>query len=291
MDPATASALIGAGSSLLGGLFGRSSERKANAAAQRLNQQQFDQLFNHSIKARVEDAKRSGIHPMFALGANVSGPSLSPYVPSSGSHMGTGIAAAGQALATGFSRKQQQQIAQQTATSALQVNQSQVKLNEAQAQLALSEAKRTEQAFMSSGRDILGMMSTGIASPLSPTMPKPNFGGVKVTPLKRSQPRKPTRLSVTPQKSDEHPTRHGVQSTHVPMETPDGRIVLVPNPDGGMDEITSPAYLNMLIDQITSGALMNALPEALGYGKRGYRRFQPKPGRKYGSGTQFQFRR
>lgn len=53
--------LIGAGTSLLGGLLGKSSADKAN-------KQQMD-LAQNSIKYRVEDANRAGVHPLYAMGA------------------------------------------------------------------------------------------------------------------------------------------------------------------------------------------------------------------------------
>lgn len=55
---------IGAIGSLVGGLFGGRSQRKANEENARL-QREFAQ---HGISWRVEDAKRAGLHPLFALG-------------------------------------------------------------------------------------------------------------------------------------------------------------------------------------------------------------------------------
>lgn len=58
-------ALVGAGASLIGGLLGKSSTEKANAQNIRL-QKQFAQ---EGIRWKVEDAKKAGIHPLYALGA------------------------------------------------------------------------------------------------------------------------------------------------------------------------------------------------------------------------------
>lgn len=62
-------ALIGAGASLLGGVLGRSHQEDLIRAEH--------QRQDTSIQRRVADAKAAGIHPMFALGANVSSPSVS----------------------------------------------------------------------------------------------------------------------------------------------------------------------------------------------------------------------
>jgi hypothetical protein len=65
MDPITGAAVISAGSSLLGGLFGRSSAKKA-AAKEAALQREFAQ---NGIRWKVEDAKSAGVSPLYALGA------------------------------------------------------------------------------------------------------------------------------------------------------------------------------------------------------------------------------
>lgn len=81
--------LISAGTSLLGGLFGRKSQEEANAknlAAQR-------EFAQSGVQWRVADAKKAGIHPLAALGAQTA--SFSPSFVGDTS-FGTGIAQAGQ---------------------------------------------------------------------------------------------------------------------------------------------------------------------------------------------------
>lgn len=63
---------IGAASSLLGGLFGNKSNKKAQANADAL-QREFAQ---HGVRWRVEDAKAAGLHPLYAL--HSGGASFSP---------------------------------------------------------------------------------------------------------------------------------------------------------------------------------------------------------------------
>lgn len=64
---------IGAAADLLGGLVGRDENRRAtdrSIEAQR-------EFAKHGIQWRVEDAKAAGLHPLYALGASTSGPSVS----------------------------------------------------------------------------------------------------------------------------------------------------------------------------------------------------------------------
>jgi len=81
--------LISAGTSLLGGLFGKKSSEKANAqniAAQR-------EFAQNGIQWKVADAKAAGLHPLAALGAQTA--SFSPSFVGDTS-FGTGVANAGQ---------------------------------------------------------------------------------------------------------------------------------------------------------------------------------------------------
>lgn len=80
--------LISAGASLLGGILGQKSQEK-NAQKQYEQQKEFAQS---GIQWKVEDAKKAGIHPALALGAQPA--SYSPVQV--GSDLSTGIMAAGQ---------------------------------------------------------------------------------------------------------------------------------------------------------------------------------------------------
>lgn len=103
MDPFLTSALVSAGSNLLGGFLGRSSQeeqREANAALQR-------EFAQNAIQWKVADAKKAGIHPLYAMGA----PSISPAVSvqsdplaSSLSSMGSDVSRAMMASATSEQR-------------------------------------------------------------------------------------------------------------------------------------------------------------------------------------------
>lgn len=93
--------LISAGTQLIGGLLGRSESGKSRQMAaeqfgENLNLQR--DLANHSIRWRVEDAKRAGIHPLYALGAPPVSGSLSPTVVGADMSMSNAVANMGQDL-------------------------------------------------------------------------------------------------------------------------------------------------------------------------------------------------
>lgn len=90
--------LIGAAASLGGAFLGKSAAEKASERAYQHAQQQMAyqrEFAQHGIQWRVEDAKRSGIHPLYALGAQTT--SFAPVsVGSSSYDMGPALAKAGQ---------------------------------------------------------------------------------------------------------------------------------------------------------------------------------------------------
>lgn len=87
--------LLSAGANLLGGILSdRSADKRASNQADL--QREFAQ---HGIRWKVEDAKAAGLHPLAAIGAQVT-----PYQPISvgDSGLGAGIAAAGQDISRAF---------------------------------------------------------------------------------------------------------------------------------------------------------------------------------------------
>lgn len=77
--PAIIGAGISAGAGLAGGILNLGAQNRANKTQERLASEQmaFQQdLATQGIRWRVNDAKKAGIHPLYALGANI--PSYAP---------------------------------------------------------------------------------------------------------------------------------------------------------------------------------------------------------------------
>lgn len=102
--------IISAGASLLGGALANKSNKDAasdqtaasvaNAAADRELQKQMAQ---EGIRWRVADAKAAGIHPLFALGAQLPSSSPTTFIPGSfQDSMGAAVADAGQSIGRAF---------------------------------------------------------------------------------------------------------------------------------------------------------------------------------------------
>lgn len=92
-------ALIAAGASLLGGLMNKSSNDDNNAAAAANAERNIamqKEFAQSGIQWKVEDAKKAGVHPLYAIGAQ--GASFSPvsYAGSADTSMGSAIASSGQ---------------------------------------------------------------------------------------------------------------------------------------------------------------------------------------------------
>lgn len=91
--------LISAGASLLGGLFGSNSADKARESQEAMNAQNIAlqrEFAQNGIQWKVEDAKKAGIHPIYALGGSTS--SFTPVSANfaTDTSMPNAIAAAGQ---------------------------------------------------------------------------------------------------------------------------------------------------------------------------------------------------
>lgn len=103
--------LIAAGSSLLGGIIG--GNQQAKLAKQNIQlQKDFAQ---QGIQWKVADAKKAGVHPLYALGAQTT--SFSPV--SVGSSLGEGIASAGQDVGRAVNATSSESVRASAAAAAL----------------------------------------------------------------------------------------------------------------------------------------------------------------------------
>lgn len=93
--------LISAGASLAGGLINKKSAESANAAQQAIAAKNFEmqeQFAKKGIRWKVNDARKAGIHPLYALGAQTT--SFSPVSVGSSvdTSFGSAVASMGQDL-------------------------------------------------------------------------------------------------------------------------------------------------------------------------------------------------
>lgn len=176
--PVVAGAMIGAGASLLGGVISDKSARKQQRASLDA-QREFAQ---HGIRWRVEDAKAAGLHPLYALGASTTGPSI----PVMESGLGRGLSEAGQHVGRAVAAQESPDQAAARRWS-LELLKSQVAESDARQMAIYSQIMRdSQQAQASSG----GVGSGAQLNPdflTSPQNPDVRKHGVNVVQVKPSE--------------------------------------------------------------------------------------------------------
>ncbi|QXP08497.1 MAG: DNA pilot protein [Arizlama microvirus] len=112
MDPITGAALIGAGSSLLGGLFGNSAQKKANETNVKLQREQLDwqeRMSNTSWQRSVADMKAAGLNPMLGFSqGGASTPNVSAATVQPVDALAKSVSSAGDKAAQVLAMQQQQ---------------------------------------------------------------------------------------------------------------------------------------------------------------------------------------
>lgn len=121
MDPVIGAGLIGAGSSLLGGVLNSNAASEARAENRQMammNMLQQRDFAQNGISYRVADAERAGIHPLYALGAQTTSFAPVSVGGSANDSMGNALHAAGQdisrALLAGRGQDERLQAMQDT---------------------------------------------------------------------------------------------------------------------------------------------------------------------------------
>ena len=175
---------IQAATSLFGSFFNRNENRRATSLNNAEARRQFNEVQHRTVQNRVADARAAGISPLAALGISPVNPNAHfiPGQPASGSSIGEGLALAGDAVAKGVesssaTAKTAQALAARLTASQIKATDAQALKSEAEAQLALSEAKRAETTAGHFGRDWGALNFSGngaVTTPFKfPKMPGP----------------------------------------------------------------------------------------------------------------------
>lgn len=156
--------IISAAGSIAGSLIGKSEDEAARGRSEYWNRkaldwskEQFGVLTRSALQRKVTDAKRAGLHPLFALGAQA--PGSVPFIPGqapSGSHLGEGIRDAATEIGRGVSRGQRAsreaarvraegRRADRVADAQVRGIEARAAADEAQALATLSTLRRAEQ--------------------------------------------------------------------------------------------------------------------------------------------------
>ena len=182
------------------------------------------------LTRRVADAKSAGLHPLFALGA--TGGYSRSSTGFSGSHMGEGVARAGEAVAQGMRERTRGKVA--TATRAegtaehklrLIKMQKEIQLDDAALMKAASDLKIAEQALMSG--------------------PRGNIVGPPGQVLGEAPMDRP--IISTPRQS---------LPTWSEIRNPDGSVSRVLNPELGLDEVGQFEFLRQQAQEWMTDKLM-----------------------------------
>ena len=207
------------GGDLLSLGLGYSADKK-NRRLQRdqmaMAQRQFDSQMDQSVQRRVADARKAGIHPLFALGASVG---ASPTLSSGGGRETNEAGRAAQGLARNLAAAQ-------------------IAKTEAEAMLAASQAARVRQDMHSQGRD-LPEVAPGFMGPGA----RMGAGGVGPSAPRSVPNRDIPQISVSRTYADrynEKVRRMPARPTQLYLDVWDqarGEWVQVFNPDLGLDEV------------------------------------------------------
>lgn len=165
---------IGAGTSFLGGLLGSSANRKMAERAERFNRE----VLQNAIQWRVQDARKAGLHPLFALGANVATSGGNPQFI--GDPLGPSLAEAGQDISNALVRTQtaEQRMKNQLDLALMAKN---IEETDARTQYIRAQQRALEQAGAASPGG-LGLQAEPYSGIVGQAINQPGMGIVNVKP-------------------------------------------------------------------------------------------------------------
>lgn len=130
-----------AGAQIIGGLINRDSVNKTNDQNYRMAQEEAAkqrEFAQSGISWKVEDAKRAGIHPLYALGANTVNYAPATVGAVADTSLGNAVAGAGQSLSRAIESTSttQQRAAQSASLAGLQLERASLENDYLRAQIA-----------------------------------------------------------------------------------------------------------------------------------------------------------
>jgi len=141
-------ALVSGAASLAGGFMNRQASQDANAQSMAMAQQNMAQqreFAQNGIRWRVEDAKAAGIHPLYALGAQVSSFSPVSVGSTADNSMGNAVANMGQDIGRAIQATRtddERMSAYTSALSALQLERGSLENDLLRSKIALLQQQR-----------------------------------------------------------------------------------------------------------------------------------------------------
>lgn len=164
-----AAAGLAAGAGVGGGIIGNLINQNQVENEQTRNQSNWQVQMDESIQRRVADAKKAGIHPLYALGMGVA-PSSQPIVMNDS--LGPSMQQAGQSISSALARNQsvQDKVTQDLTDNLIRA---QTRQADAQAMLTDSERMRNIQA----GQNALGPQKSAPNLPNGQVPNPPGFIG------------------------------------------------------------------------------------------------------------------
>ena len=235
---AVGAALSGLGSAAggLSGLFGGKSGgtdwNKFNQEVQ--NQDRYwmqnanlqREFAQNSIQWRVADAKAAGIHPLFAMGANMGGASPTAYIPGGDSapvdrgDMGASLSNMGQGIGRAVAAMQSKEEREVDAMKVIQIENGHLQNELLKMQIASAQARLA--------RDQIGPPMPGVNSQFGIYEPKP-----------------PEVLNRDPNAPGQ--TAGPTSPPNTWYQFPTGHVVSQPSKDLNIDEASSPGWLSWML--------------------------------------------